>query len=78
MAHSVRALRGNTLNLVLFDLAQRMTLLTGKKCFPGESECPLPLAVSTVGTPVPDLWLLVMSVFHCRECGGISRAESSG
>lgn len=26
MAHSVRALRGNTLNLVLFDLAQGMSV----------------------------------------------------
>lgn len=75
VAHSVRVLRGNTLNLVLSDLAQGMTLLSGKKCFPGGSDRPLPLAVSTMGTPGPDLRLCVVSVFHCRECGEQSRAK---
>lgn len=64
----VRVLRGNTLDLVLSDLAQGMTLLTGKKCFPRESEYPLPLSVSTVGIPVLDLRLLVVAIFHHREC----------
>lgn len=35
----------------------------------GRPECPLPLAVSTMGTPeCSDLRFLVVAVFYCREC----------